>query len=519
MLTPSPGSPNNPEGVSSDKGSRVVARGSVKDRPVPRLLHQIHGKRLTGHVTITDGSDTSEVYLRDGAPVHVNRPNDVDRLDRILVDLRLAPAAAVARAHQESRRLQRRLGEVLLEHGALTPQGLGEALRAQLRRKVTRLFFVHDGVYEIFAEPHPFGEGEDETLMRLDPRCLIYPGIQVAYDAARLTAELAPLLERRFRLVKVAPGALEAMGFAANDPTIAALRAAALTLGDLTGLPAKLSEAQAVVLALLYTDLLDVERLPVSAAAPTPTPPSPPAADARLRATIVDLHAALDTLAPHELLGVAANAGEAEVKAAYLKAVRQLHPDRLAGAGLRELGAQAERIVARMTEAQALLTDPARRAEAEAQRSGATDAARTILQAERTFREGEVLLKKRDHARAAALFAEAAQANPAEPQYRAYAAWARFDDPKANKKVIARDTIKTLSDALKEQPRFALGHHWLGVVHRHIGETAPAIAAFKEALAQDSNLLDAARELRILQMRQGTGEGQAGLFGRLFKKG
>ena len=85
-------STNAPTGTSD--GRQPVARGRLEERPFPRLLHQLFSKRLTGCLQLVDDSrDESRVYLRDGAPVHVMRPNDIDRLDQVISEANLVPGA------------------------------------------------------------------------------------------------------------------------------------------------------------------------------------------------------------------------------------------------------------------------------------------------------------------------------------------------------------------------------------------------------------------------------------------
>ena len=77
------------------------------------------------------------------------------------------------------------------------------------------------------------------------------------------------------------------------------------------------------------------------------------------------------------------------------------------------------------------------------------------------FLKGEVFLKKGDHAKAIEAFTMAVQGNPSEPQYQAYLAWTRFDDPRARKEAMVRETLKILEGVLKERPRFARGFYWV----------------------------------------------------------
>ena len=119
---------------------RPAAAGKLKERPVPRLIQQIFRKRITGSLVVSDDSgDVTRVYIREGLPVHAERPNDIDRLDRLLVASGLVSEAAIADVDEEVNRTGRRLGELLVMKGKITREALAELLKTQIRRKLTRL--------------------------------------------------------------------------------------------------------------------------------------------------------------------------------------------------------------------------------------------------------------------------------------------------------------------------------------------------------------------------------------------
>jgi curved DNA-binding protein CbpA len=248
-----------------------------------------------------------------------------------------------------------------------------------------------------------------------------------------------------------------------------------------------------------------------------------------LRTAVVELAEKLDTLSHFQLLDVCESATGGEVSAAFIRAARRFHPDRLVGSGLPELVPQAERILARLSEAAMILGDPATRAEYLELRAGKkplSSTVPTLIEAETTFLKGEVLLKRGDHAKAIECFAAACKANPAEPQYRAYWAWARFENPQGRKEAVVREVQRIIADAVAAQPRFARGHFWLGQIWKFLNEPDRAEAAFREAANQDKDFIEAAREMRVLEMRRtkaGTTRKKSdpprgGIVGRLFKK-
>jgi curved DNA-binding protein CbpA len=257
--------------------------------------------------------------------------------------------------------------------------------------------------------------------------------------------------------------------------------------------------------------------------------PAVPVPDAGLRIALLQLAQKLDTQSHFELLGVSAGATPSEVDSAFLSAARRFHPDRLAGAGLSELAPQAERILARLSEAAMILGNPERRAEYQAARVAKKPVVNIIpavMQAEATFVKGEVFLKRGDYDKAIEHFAAASKANPAEPQFRAYWAWARFDNPRERKETVVREVQRIIADAVAAQPRFARGHYWLGQIYKYLNEPDRAERAFREAVNQDGDFIEASREMRLLEMRRTRGgtprkdsdPPRGGMMSRLFKK-
>jgi curved DNA-binding protein CbpA len=236
----------------------------------------------------------------------------------------------------------------------------------------------------------------------------------------------------------------------------------------------------------------------------------------------------LDRLNHFEALGVSQTATPDEVSIAFVRAARRFHPDRLTSVGMLDLQPAAERILARINEAAMVLGDAGRRAEYVASLNAGPNATSaslpTVLEAENSFLKGEVFLKKGEYARAIESFTMATQGNPSEPQYKAYLAWTRFEDPRTRKEAIVRETLRTLEAVVEERPRFARGHYWVGLLWKFLNEPSKAERAFRVAVDVDTSFIDASRELRLIEMRKSKSpagkpdQPRSGLMGKLFKK-
>jgi hypothetical protein len=274
------------------KERRVLGdHGRVAEHPVPRLLVGLRGEELTGSVEIREGgSRPSVLYVRRGSPVHVVRPDTLDRLDLVLAQSGLLTSADIARAQLVRESTGQLMGRVLQEMGLVPEPLLADALRLQLRRKVSRLFEAREGTFAITRGDHPFGRDAASPGAQVEARSLVFPGIFTGYDHGRLAAGLAELAGRRVRLARVGAAELTALGFNANHaPLLLHLHRSGFSLQDewiqrRDGGP-RAREAKAVLLALLYLDLLEIaeEAAPAEPLvtgphrAPTPLPDVDPA--------------------------------------------------------------------------------------------------------------------------------------------------------------------------------------------------------------------------------------------------
>jgi hypothetical protein len=258
----------------------VRLRGLVKERPVPRLLVGVRGDELTGSVELTEPSGlASTIYLRRGMPVHVVRPDTADRLDQVLVEQGLVTTADIARAQVVRESSGLLMGQVLCQLGLVGEAQLTEMLQWQLKRKVVRLFSSEEGNFAITGADHPFGANPSSPGAAIDPRSLVFPGILASYSEAKLVAELGLLAGRLVRLRPASAAQLHELGFDHRHAAmlthlrLAGFRLDESWIGGATG--PRPREAKAILLALLYLDLLDYQGAPprpVPLARVTPTP-------------------------------------------------------------------------------------------------------------------------------------------------------------------------------------------------------------------------------------------------------
>jgi curved DNA-binding protein CbpA len=221
----------------------------------------------------------------------------------------------------------------------------------------------------------------------------------------------------------------------------------------------------------------------------------------------------LDRGADHyTLLGITPEASVDGVRTAYFTLARKLHPDRLAAIGIDDEERRAQRLMAQVNAAFAVLNDPVKREEyALLQRRGgdaavreeqsrADEIAMRVMRAEEAFKGGEMALRREQLTQAVEAFSLAVELQPKEPEYQALLAWAQFAAAK-DKNAIAVPTRKALLRAAEANDRSISARFYLGRVERMLGREKEALLQFQEVLRIKPGHSEAASEVRVLESR------------------
>src|SRR5690606_12307610 len=115
-------------------------RGDLRDTALPEMLSIIDRTRVAGLIEAVWGDLSKRIYLDNGYVVHAassdlgeSLGSFLRRTDRITEE---QFQAAMSQRSQE----HRRLGEVLIERGMLTPAQVNQAIREQIEAVLWNLF-------------------------------------------------------------------------------------------------------------------------------------------------------------------------------------------------------------------------------------------------------------------------------------------------------------------------------------------------------------------------------------------
>jgi len=116
------------------------------------------------------------------------------------------------------------------------------------------------------------------------------------------------------------------------------------------------------------------------------------------------------------------------------------------------------------------------------------------------YDKGMAALHREALADAIKLLERAVDLAPADQDYQAALAWARFCDA-PDREAVAIETRRTLERAIYRAGDPVRARFYLGLVERMLGRTREALHQFREVLALDPDHAEAAAEIRILEHR------------------
>jgi hypothetical protein len=444
-----------------------------------RSMLVLRNEHRSGVLTVfTEEGVKTFVYLRDGVPVFAEEGTHGETLGRLLVRQRILTQqqyAAIIGKMTDALVLneQLRFGEVAVELGFLSEEQVKKALVDQVRWKIVRVF-QRPGVRWEYEDSLSRLDGIPTFPMRIE--ALVLDAVRWIDDEQKnelaISAALdhtphvavgdIPALVRNFDLTREEAPFLSTLD---GKRTVAA------------ALETKLAadvDAPAILAALLVT------RAVQTSAEPRLARPATPIIEIRLQAgprqvsTPNPPHADVPS-PPH------ADAPKAPAQTPPRTPIARPNVTRTSAI------------------LQALESS---RVKPDAQRTPATEHEAKLL-AERAFQDALVDFNAGRYAQAVPEFTRASQLLPQSDEYKLYARWcsARASSdglPHA----AARGELRRLAlAAVKTDPNSAFGHYVAGSLAHDEGEDVHAYRFLARAVKLDPSLLDAQRQLRIVERR------------------
>jgi curved DNA-binding protein CbpA len=247
---------------------------------------------------------------------------------------------------------------------------------------------------------------------------------------------------------------------------------------------------------------------PPAPAAVPPAPPAPPFRVSELRAEVTRRIETMRAQTHYEILGVDVNAATSVIQTAFFQLAKRWHPDRLSPE-LGDLRDAAVRIFARMTEAHQVLSNDDQRREYERliREGGATDdeqeEVKRVLRAAAAFQKAEVTARRGNLDDAEVHAQEAVENDPDQAEYVALYADILSQRPDRMRSGMFTDVLKMVNEAKKKQPDNQRVLLYRARILKRSGDLDNAYREFRAIVERDVHNVEAAREVRLHQMRRG----------------
>ncbi|HEY2946573.1 MAG TPA: protein kinase [Vicinamibacteria bacterium] len=402
MVAPEPAAPSQP---------------SADPRALFKLMREVYLGRKSGHLHFTHGKERRSLLIHRGHILHGTSDVLGEHLGDVLVRYGLLEQPELNQATRIVLKDRKRLGIVLAEQGLMDTERLSSAVSLHVREILFNVAGRGDGSYSFEETATDEGDGaasklstvemiletarrvQDPTVVSqvlgdLDRVLVASDNPQLRFQNIALTPKEGFVMSRIdgtltarevFTIIPLPPEDTERSLFALLCTGAVEYRTAGAREAPGSGARAARAAAAAAAASPARPAAPAAPTAPSpAAAAPPPAAPAPPRtpppasmkreADAiqgrqlleARRQLIVNAHEAMATKNHFEFLGVPRTATEAQVKEAYFRLARPLHPDSNRDPGLADLQDKREAAFHRLSQAYETLRDPQRRGRYEA---------------------------------------------------------------------------------------------------------------------------------------------------------
>jgi hypothetical protein len=157
----------------------MALAGTLKDFSLADIFQLIALQKKTGYLTLRSESDVVTVTFMEGSVVGAESLNKrlEDRLGHVLVKTGRISREELAKALEIQRETLQRLGYILISESFVDAQSLRTALNIQMQQTIFRLFRWKSGDYNF--EPHDTVEYDRENVQPMSAESILMEGIRM----------------------------------------------------------------------------------------------------------------------------------------------------------------------------------------------------------------------------------------------------------------------------------------------------------------------------------------------------
>lgn len=479
--------------------------GNIQDLTIPWLFHDLCKGRKTGTAIFEQGATVMKVFFKQGDIIFASSSSDDDALGEFLLRTGKISEGQRNRSSEIITKTGKKLGVVLFEIGALTPQDLVAQAKFLARQNLLNLFSWEQGQYRFENGLLPGSELIPFPMSTVD---LILEGVR-SIDGELIGKSLLPLNTVVRRAADPSP-LFQNARLEQDERTVLALVGGDSSIQDICSL-SRISEFNTLksLYALLAFRLVEkggikdqpakefVRKVePEAIATAENKEPDPTATEAFItKEMLQNAYNSLDMQDYYEILGVGRSASPQEIKKSYLQLAKLYHPDRHADPRLRDMKPTLETLFVSIKDAYNILSVKEKRDQynldlASGTRKYANEGSKSADEPDKPdagkasasiqFKEGMKQYHVQNFWGAEEAFRWAVRLDPSNPEYIYYQGLALAHMPRRHHEA-EEHFLKAVSMA-PEKTEYALE---LGNFYVKNGLKAKALTVFQGALKRD----------------------------------
>ncbi len=168
----------------------MAIKGSLAEASLPDVIQLLSYSGKSGCLSVTDGRNFGNIFIKDGKVVFATILNRKQKLGDILLTKQLVDKETLTRALDIRRNSKnKRLGEIMIEMGAISRDILDKELRGQIEQTIFTMLTWETGYFNFEADLLPLSE--DYTL-QLSAQELLLEGARRIDEWKKIENKIPP---------------------------------------------------------------------------------------------------------------------------------------------------------------------------------------------------------------------------------------------------------------------------------------------------------------------------------------
>lgn len=167
----------------------MAIKGSLSEATLPDVIQLLSYSLKSGCLSVTDGKNFGNIFIKDGKIIYATLLNRKDQLGDILVSKQKISKSNLEQALAIQKVKKRRLGEILIEMGAISAEIVESALKEQISETIFTMLIWETGYFNFEADLLP---GADEFTVQLSPQGILLEGARRIDEWRKIENKIPP---------------------------------------------------------------------------------------------------------------------------------------------------------------------------------------------------------------------------------------------------------------------------------------------------------------------------------------